>query len=88
MTVFQAPRQFLQGSVSRHPPSFSQSAKAILLFLLSVNDLPFGRLNVKPDYLLMTALFIYPLPRSAADMDKLRAETRTKAEHLADGIQP
>ena len=58
------------------------------MFLLSVNDLPFGRLNVKPDYLLMTALFIYPLPRSAADMDKLRAETRTKAEHLADGIQP
>lgn len=58
------------------------------MFLLSVNDLPFGRLKVKPDYLLMTALFIYPLPRSAADMDKLRAETRTKAEHLADGIQP
>ena len=87
MTVFQAPRQFLQLSVSRHRPPFLRAQKLSFCFYF-VNDLPFGRLNVKPDYLLMTALFIYPLPRSAADMDKLRAETRIKAEHLADGIQP
>ena len=70
-----------------------------LLFLPYVNDLPFG-LESKPDYLLMTALFINPLPlrKGAEKKGQIYCrygqtpiwpkETKTMAEHLADGIQP
>ena len=46
--------------------------------------------NVKQDYLLMTALFIYLLPllQIWTNFNLTYKETRTKAEHLADGIQP
>jgi len=74
VTVFQAPRQFLQRSVSRHRAPFSQSAKAIILFLLSVNDLPFG-LECQTRLFAYDCL-IYISITSAADMDKLQSDLK------------
>lgn len=88
MTVFQAPRQFVQRSVSRHRPPFLRAQKLSFCFYFVLMIYRLG-LNVKPDYLLMTALFIYPLPLLQIWTNlNLTAETRTKAEHLADGINP
>ena len=75
MTVFQAPRQFVQRSVSRHRPPFFKAQKLSFCFYFLLIIYRLG-LNVKPDYLLTTALFIYPLPRSVADMDKLQSDRR------------